>query len=353
VSPGDDSARHARQLLRWYPKRWRDRYGDEFTELLVSEIAERPHSPRRTLDVARAGIVARLSEAGLTEFALAVPGGTAAEIAAGRARQVAASIASLGVASGVFVVIAAAQWSQLLIWWVWDEQSLQRSHARLTMNAQLRHEILGTSAVMIAFLALGMLAALPILATVAKRFRVPSSDGQRRRLAWPTFVLGGSIAALVIGSRALENNWLGTGGLHSPVPGGLAAFIWAVTLFWSTYWGHPAMFAALSPAERDWMTISPLLLAVAVSSAAILIRRAELPPRIAKFEVWLGAVSCVVMTAFLALWGGRMLVDRPPRVSVFQIGTINEVSIGVLALALFTGLHAARVAMCGLRRLGS
>ena len=62
---GPDAARQAERLLRWYPRIWRDRYGEEFAELLVSEIEERPHAAGRTLDVVRGGIVARLSAAGL------------------------------------------------------------------------------------------------------------------------------------------------------------------------------------------------------------------------------------------------------------------------------------------------
>jgi hypothetical protein len=42
---------------------WRSRYGEEFTELLISEIAERPRSRSRTADVIRGGIVARLAVA--------------------------------------------------------------------------------------------------------------------------------------------------------------------------------------------------------------------------------------------------------------------------------------------------
>ena len=38
-------------LLRWYPRGWRARYGDEFAELLLAELAERPRGWRRTADV--------------------------------------------------------------------------------------------------------------------------------------------------------------------------------------------------------------------------------------------------------------------------------------------------------------
>lgn len=51
--------RRAHRLLRWYPKAWRNRYGDEFTQLLIDDIDDRPRSWRRTLDVARSGLTAR------------------------------------------------------------------------------------------------------------------------------------------------------------------------------------------------------------------------------------------------------------------------------------------------------
>ena len=44
TDPASDprAARRAALLLRCYPRAWRDRYGDEFTELLIADIEERP-----------------------------------------------------------------------------------------------------------------------------------------------------------------------------------------------------------------------------------------------------------------------------------------------------------------------
>ena len=39
--------RRARRALRWYPREWRARYGEEFTELLMADFDERPHVPVR------------------------------------------------------------------------------------------------------------------------------------------------------------------------------------------------------------------------------------------------------------------------------------------------------------------
>jgi len=108
VSPAA-AARRADRLLGWYPKGWRSRYGEEFTELLISDIAERPGSWARTADVARGGIVARLASAGLC--------GCGPD-ASGQAR---ASLVSLACCVTVFLTFGAALWSQLTIGWQWSE----------------------------------------------------------------------------------------------------------------------------------------------------------------------------------------------------------------------------------------
>ena len=63
MRPPDEAARRASRLLRWYPAAWRSRYGEEFAELLIADISERPRSRTRTADVVRGGIVARLGTA--------------------------------------------------------------------------------------------------------------------------------------------------------------------------------------------------------------------------------------------------------------------------------------------------
>jgi hypothetical protein len=80
---GADS--RARRLVRWYPKEWRVRYGEEFTQLLTDDISERPRSWRRTLDVARSGLAAQMAQRQLTRWRL-----TAAALIFGGALTVAA-----------------------------------------------------------------------------------------------------------------------------------------------------------------------------------------------------------------------------------------------------------------------
>jgi hypothetical protein len=341
----------AAELLRWYPRAWRDRYGEEFAELLIADIEERPRSVERTLDVARGGIMARLADAGLAGFPLAAPAGDGAELATARNRQATASLASMAAASAVFLVVGAAQWSQLLNAWVWRWRLPARVGGPASATSGLeRTATLGTTAVILVFLALAAAAAIPLLATVAVRLKSPRFDGQRTLLAWPAAFLTAAVIALVIGGRSLENNWTGTGGLHSPVPGGVAAYIWAVTLFVTAYWAHPAQLAAFPASELNWMLLCPLVIGVAIASAVLLVRRAGLSPRVMRFEVWIGVVGCAVMTAFLATWGGYLWrATRGNGLSLFHVGLFNEASTVVLALALLFGVQAARIALRTLR----
>jgi hypothetical protein len=344
ADPALAARRRAARLVRWYPRPWRERYGAEFTELLLSDIAERPHSLARGFDVARGGLLARLAGAGLAGSPLAVRSG---DLAGARARQAAASLGTLCAASAVFLIVGAAQWSQLLIGWVWAARRNQQQGNVAHLAAADRNAALGASAAIIVLLALGVLAALPVLATVAARLAAPGWSAVRRvRLAVPVVSLIAALTGLVIGGRSLENNWIGTGGLHSPVPGGLAAFIWAVTLFVSAYWVHPGMLAAFPGAERTWMELSPLLLAVAVASAVILVRRAGVSPRVARFEARIALACCTVMTAFLGLCAAWLAADGPlaDGTALFHAGWINVAGTAVLALAAAAAVAAARTA---------
>jgi hypothetical protein len=93
------------RLLYCYPKDWRLRYGEEFTELLVAEMAEKPHSWRRNTNVVWSGLIARISEVGLGERTF------------DPLDQVRRSLLTFGCAVSVFVTFGIAIWAQLTIGW--------------------------------------------------------------------------------------------------------------------------------------------------------------------------------------------------------------------------------------------
>jgi hypothetical protein len=354
ADPADGTARRAERLLRWYPRPWRDRYGAEFAELLVSEIAERPRSPRRSLDVARGGVRARLAEAGLAGFPLpaaTVGGGGGAGVLAEqvRQRQVSASLGAFSCALGAFLIFAAALWSQILINW----QEFAKIDAVLPAGsvpyrldrqpADGAFYAVFSNVAMLALLFLAVLAALPVLAAVVGRI----ARDRPSKLIGPAVVLAAAVAFLFAGGRHFENDWVGTGGHHALIPSGLAAFIWVLTLFVSSWWAHPLLFASLPATERAWMALSPFVLALAVASSAVLVRRVRLSPRVAAFEARLGLLGCVTMAAFVGcygIWTIEKVRVEPGLPLGLTVGVTHATIIALLILALAVAAQAARMA---------
>ena len=344
---GGDAIRRAARLLRWYPRAWRTRYGEEFAELLVSDIEERPQAPGRTLDVVRGGLVARLSAVGVCGLPLrdpdAIAPGAAGDVAVGR--HVTASLVSLGCCLAVALGFGAAMWSQLTIGWQWSRPASTASTATFATVA--------TSVAMSALLVIAVLAALPVLAAVGARIARRRAGG---RLLRPSAVLVVASAIVFAGGRHFENGWPGTGGHGGLVPGGVAAFEWATSLSVSSYWAHPGALGAFPAPEVAWMAVCPLAQAAAVISAAIVVRRAALSARVLAFETRLAAAACTVMIVLLAgcsCWvatggqpaGAQRSGGQP---SLFHAGLIDVAGIAVLALALAIAVQAARTAMRGL-----
>jgi hypothetical protein len=320
VSAAEPAERRAVRLLRWYPRAWRARYGDEFAELLASDISERPRSWARTADVARGGIVARLGGAGLCGCALEA------------GQQARASLACLAWCVTIFLGFGMALWSQLIIGWQWSEPDTAATTAATVVM----------SAAMLAFAVLAVAAALPVVMSVVSgivRRRCPGLIG-------PSMLFGVGAAVTFTGARHFGNGWPGTGGHpwagQGLVPGGVAAFSWASSLSVSSYWAHPAALAAFPASELAWMIVSPLALACAVGGATRAVRRAALPPGALRFEARLGTAACVTMAVFLigcAEWiAGR---GQGPG-NLFHAGAIDVAGIAVMAVALAIGQQAAR-----------
>jgi hypothetical protein len=324
---GDTAAPRAARLLRWYPKAWRARYGEEFTELLIADMAERPRSRSRSADVIRGGIVVRLADAGLC--------GCAPQAAA----QVRASLASLACCAAVFLGFGGAMWSQLTIGWQWSEPG--------TAGTTVATFVM--SGAMLVFALLALLAALPVAWSVASRI----ARGQPRGLLGPSLLFLAGLAVVVAGGRHFGNGWPGTGGhpwAHQGlVPGGVAAFSWASTLWVSSFWAHPAALAAFPAAELAWMALSPLAVTCVVAGAATAVRRTELSAGVLDLEVRLGAAACVTMAVFL---GGccAWIADRAPGPgSLFHPGVIDVAGAAVMTAALVVARQAAHQARAGAR----
>ncbi len=304
--------RRATSLLRWYPQQWRARYGDEFTELLMADLVERHRSWRRTVDVARTGTSARLSVMGLGGRTLEPP------------EQFRASIVSVGCAVAAFLAFGVAMWSQLTVGWQWAAPDTSATRAA----------VLVMSGVMVVFVLLAVLAAVPVAARIVMLF----ARRQNRGLVGPTtlFLVGATL--LVIGSRHFGNGWPGTGGHRwaeqGVVPGGVAAFSWASTISISSYWAHPWALLSFPAAELSWMVVSPLAMVGLVVGAAKTVRRLDLSERTLRYEARLAGVAALAMVVFLGACCGWVVDGGPGPRDLFHAGSIDVIGLVVMGVAL-------------------
>jgi hypothetical protein len=314
TGPGPALERRVRRLLRWYPASWRERYGEEFAELLRAELSERARAWRRTANVARCGLAARLAGAGL------------AGDVADRTR---ACLGTLACSLAVFLTLGITMWAQLAVGWQWAQPATKATTvAMLVMSCALL------------FLAVLALSAVIPAAWVAIG---ASARGQARRLRMPLLLTGAGTLVLVVGGRHFGNGWPGTGGHWWPhqglAPGGVAAFGWAATLSVTSYWAHPAALASFPPAELIWMVTSPAAMISLATGAVQLVRRLELSPRILRYEAWTGRAAVAGMTVFLSgalCWVGQ----NGPSQALYHAGDIDAAGLAVMAIALATGSWA-------------
>jgi hypothetical protein len=329
--PAGAADRSAARLLRWYPASWRARYGEEFTELLLAEFAERPLHWRRTANVILSGLLARASGLGLTGFGLSA------------ADQARASLATLGCAVAAFGTFGLAMLAQLAIGWQWA-----RPHGAATTS--------GLAVMIAAAAVLGLVALLAAVPVAWCAGTALLGRGERRRLAGPAlFVLAGG-AALVAGAHHFQNAWPGTGGTAAHrglVPAGAAAFSWASTLSVSSYWAHPAALRAFPAAELGWMALSPLALLSLVGGAAVLVRRLRPPARLLAYEVRLAAAAALAMSCFLA--GAAWWVFGPGSgpAGLFHAGVVDVAGLAVMTVALLAAVRAAVTARRGVLGLAA
>jgi hypothetical protein len=320
MNEAQTAERRARLLVRCYPPAWRVRYGEEFVQLLVDEMSERPRSLLRTADVVRSGLIARLESAGLAGDTLEPR------------QQVRAGLGALSLALTAFLAAAVAIWAQLTIGWQWSAPAASAT----------RTGMLVMSAAMLGFAVLVVMSAIPLVWLICREL----VGGQRRKLLLPLVATGCGAAVLIVGSIHFGHGWPGTGGHpwagRDIVPGAVARFCWAGTLWISSYWAHPGALSSFPASEIGWMVMSPIALAAVLIGAAKTVGRLHLPSRVLRYESWLGLVAGSMMAVFLAGAGSWIVSGSPAPRGLFRVGAIDSVDIVVMAGALIVAFRAAQ-----------
>ena len=315
-----DAAGRARLLVRCYPPAWRARYGEEFVQLLIDDISERPRAASRTIDVIRGGMITRLARTGLTGDALEAP------------QQLRAGLAALGLATSVFLAAGIAIWAQLTIGWQWSAPAAPATRVAMLLMC-------GTT---LGLALLAALAALPVLWTICREL----GAGRGAHLIASLVMAGAGCAVLVVGSIHFGHGWPGTGGHpwagRGIVPGAVARFCWAATLWITSYWAHPGALASFPASEIGWMFASPIAMVAMLLGAAGTLRRLPLSARVLRYQSWLGLAAGLVMACFLAGAASWVISGGPAPHELFRVGAIDCVGVVVMAAALVVAFRAAQ-----------
>lgn len=318
MTSDERAVRRARRLLRGYPPAWRARYGEEFVQLLVDDISDRPYAVRRTVDVLAHAALARFTATGL------VADGDDPDA------RLRAGLGSFGLALVAFAALGVAVWAQLTIDWQWAAPPEPATRAAMLLMT------VGAAALGL----LGVLGLLPLL----WRLCLEVIRSRRRDLAWRLAVSVIAGVVLATGSVHFGRGWPGTGGHVWPgrdlVPAALARACWAATLWETSYWAHPGALASFPTGEVVWMAVGPTSLLAMLSGLIGSVRRLHLTQPILRFELWLGAGSALAMIAFLAGAGSWVVAGHPGSHGLFRTGAIDGIALAVMTGVFLTAFGA-------------
>ncbi len=259
MSSEPDDTRRARRLLRWYPRAWRERYGEEFVDHLGQEFTDRPVDLGRSVNVAYKGLVARVSDLGLSNSGVSLGGQTRAALGT--------SLAFVA----LMVVIMLNFWSRAMLAW-----SGRRYHP-IPVSA--------TTGILTVAMGLLVLELATVVLAVAVLVVRQALRGRARRLVVPSTLAATSGGFILYVARDLPSLLApyidhadGLRGMSLSQPGtvitNLAQVTWELTQRWVAPWGQGAPF--ISTAQTIIDDCIPLAMFVFGVALALLIRRVEL-----------------------------------------------------------------------------
>jgi hypothetical protein len=295
-----------RSLLRWYPTRWRARYGDEFTAMIEDDLGGRPPTLRYQWSIARSGLSERLREAGMMGNSV-----SPSEHVRGGALTVLCAFALFIVPGVGFAKISEH----------WDE-SIHRGSRHLPA---VSFNLLGSLAVACA--AAVLISAIALLPTLVQFIRTEGWPAIRRRV-WLSVTA--TLATIAVGSGLVV--WAGHLTSHQRNSG----FGWYQLL----YVIAAALFAA---------TIATWTAAMVATARRLNIRMGQL--KVVGVLAVAVAACMPVMTATAAVWWGSMATTAPWFFAGAPAGTSSSPLATNLLVVLIVMVIASGAGMLGLLRI--
>jgi hypothetical protein len=285
VSSDTTSTRRAKRLLNWYPKAWRERYGEEFVDHLEQEFDDNPTDFRRSLNIATKGIVARLGDFGFSRTPLSTEGQPRAALATSFALMALTSILILNF------------WSQAMLQW-----SARKYHP-IPVSATTGILSAAAGVMMLALMAIVLIVGISVVRQCLRR--------RGRPLVGPLTLALGSGSLILYAVRGLPSvlaaySHMFQGGFRWTHPGpamyGLAYISDRFTQWWVSVWnpgvsGVPTLYAVVN----DLVPLAVLVFGLAI---ATLLRRVELPAFVGRFTramvMLLGVLTGVAVLTHVA-----------------------------------------------------
>ena len=293
-------------MLRYYPAKWRARYGDEFIAMIEDDLGGKPATIRYRRSIARSGIHEQLRE-----FGLIGDSGSPREKMRGGALTVLCAFA-LFIFSGVGFAKVSEHW---------DESIHQGSRHVPAVSFNLVASLAGACGLAVA------LAALAVVPIFVRFLRTGGWSTIRQRVRWAFAAIGATAAAvagLSVWASHLTNRQRNVGFGWYQFVFVIAAILFAITLAtWSA--------AVVATTRR-----------LDIGSGQI---------KVAGVMAILVAVCMPVMTTASAVWWGSMAATAPWFLAGTQVGSSPSPFSGNLLTVLIVMLIASAAGVFGMLKV--
>ena len=295
MSANFDHTYRALRLLRWYPPAWRERYGEEFIDLMEQEFTDTPRNFKRTTNIMLKGATARLGDVGLsprTGDAPATPP---------------ALLATNFVLAALFAAFALHLWSDAMLRWN------EIPTVRASVAVSLLTGVMTVAAAILVFLVAIILIVLVASAVSQTIRRV------RRELVGPLVLFVTSATFIGYSVHSALRYVIARGGIEWLHPGQavkqLAGATLAGTDSIARVWNSPG--TQIKSVTDVVYVLTPFVFVLFALAVATLARRIELSASLAR-TLRAGASACALtMILFLVGYLGWILTGGPDVPSLF------------------------------------
>jgi hypothetical protein len=250
-----DNVRRATRLLRWYPRSWRELYGEEFADHLEQEFEDRPADLRRALNVVYNGLVARSGDIGL------------ANNASCPRPQTRAAVGTSFALSALAAVFALSFWGRAMIQW----------NSSPTTRASVPNSV--ATGVLTVLTGLLLVVLIAMVLTVAGLVIRQALRGRARSLLVPSIVAVSSGAVLLYSVNFFSVFLNELGGVRWSHPGlaikALGEMGFSLTAGWVDF--RNGWVYGTSTLRSVINVLAPLVVLVFGVAIASLVRRVEMP----------------------------------------------------------------------------